>query len=73
MADRMARRAGPLVAEFAKDVVLDLAERRAIILGVADRWWAWGTLASAVVLAVSYQALGWTARLRGAWTEARPR
>jgi hypothetical protein len=73
MADRIARSAGPLVVELAKDLVLDLGERRAIILGAVDRWWAWGTLVSAVALTVGYHVLGWTARLQGGWTGTRPR
>ena len=73
MADRIVRRAAPLAAEMAKDLVLDLGERRAIVLGVVDRWWTWGTVLSAVTLTVGYRVLGWTARLRDGWTKARPR
>jgi hypothetical protein len=68
MVDRMARIAGPLVAELAKDLVLDLGERRAIVLGVVDRWWTWGTLVTAVALTVVYHVLGWSSRLRGGRT-----
>lgn len=73
MADHLVQKAGPLVAEVAKDLVLDLGERRAIVLGVVDRWWAWGTLVSAVTLSLGYHVLEWTSRLRGGWPGKRSR